>query len=253
VIFFLQPKLAFNMRTIAVGDVHGCLKALEQLIAAIAPVPEDLLVFLGDYVDRGPDSRGVIEFLIELRSRCQLVCLLGNHEIMFRSALMGAEAELWLEVGGQQTLESYGGTLANVPSAHLEFLQGLPLYYETETCIFVHANYDPQIPMSEQDEFLACWEHIHLITPGPHFSGKQVYVGHTPQVNGKVAFLGKLTCIDTHCVGGMWLTAIDVDTLTVWQVSPAGQLRTTQEPDASWLGKIRQVFDRNKTNRPLRG
>lgn len=233
------------MRTIAVGDIHGCLTALEELLAAVDPAPEDRLVFLGDYVDRGPDSRGVIEFLLALRQRCQVICLLGNHEIMFRGALAGFETDLWLQVGGQETLESYGGALANVPQSHHEFLLGLPLFFESDEHIFVHANYDPQLPMEQQSEVLACWEHINFLAPGPHCSGKPVFVGHTPQLNGEVATLGDLTCIDTHCVGGMWLTAIDVHTRQVWQVSPSGQQRVpTSSPKASWLDKLRQALDR---------
>jgi serine/threonine protein phosphatase 1 len=74
------------MRTLAIGDIHGCLAALDDLLAAVAPQPDDLLVFLGDYVDRGPDSRGVLDRLIELCRTHRVVPLRGNHEMMMRYA-----------------------------------------------------------------------------------------------------------------------------------------------------------------------
>ena len=129
------------MRTIAIGDIHGCAKALRALIDSIQPEPEDLLVFLGDYVDRGPDSRGVIDLLIELKHRCRTVFLLGNHEIMFRGVLRGIDPSLWLELGGRPTLTSYGGRIENVPASHLEFLDQLQPYFETDQHMFVHANF----------------------------------------------------------------------------------------------------------------
>ena len=89
------------MRTIAIGDIHGCSKALDGLIDQIKPKELDQLIFLGDYVDRGPDSNGVIERLIALRTRSRIICLLGNHEIIFRSVLGGFPAETWLECGGR--------------------------------------------------------------------------------------------------------------------------------------------------------
>src|SRR3954470_11444972 len=95
-------------RLFAVGDVHGCSTALRTLIAAIHPRPEDTIVTLGDYIDWGPDSRGVIEQLIGLSSSCHLVPLLGNHEEMLLDAL-GSDVKLraWLDQGGEQTLLSY--------------------------------------------------------------------------------------------------------------------------------------------------
>ncbi len=220
------------MRTIVIGDIHGCLDALRGLVMAIAPMPEDRLIFLGDYVDRGPDSCGVIDYLIALEARCQVICLLGNHEIMFRSVLRGAEMDLWLGVGGQETLASYRGSLNAVPDSHRQFLDRLRLYFETEGFIFVHANYEPDLPMDQQDELTACWLHLTERLPAPHFSGKHVFVGHTPQSSGEVLQYDHLTCIDTYCVGGKWLTALDVGNEAILQVNPQGQLRMDRPQDA---------------------
>ncbi len=213
------------MRTIAIGDIHGCSRALDGLIDKIKPTEHDRLIFLGDYVDRGPDSRGVIERLIDLRKRCTAIYLLGNHDIIFRSVLGGFPTETWLEIGGRQTLTSYGGTLERVPKVHLEFLHGLLPYYETEQDIFIHANYEATLPLSEQTEQMLYWEHLGEKTPSPHCSGKHVYLGHTPQANCEIGYFGHLTCIDTYCCGGGWLTAVNVESGEVWQFSKNGKFR----------------------------
>src|SRR5258707_9775940 len=109
-------------RTIAIGDIHGCAAPLTAVLAAIKPAEKDMLVFLGDYVDRGPDSRGVIETVLALQNQCRLVTLLGNHEVMLLDALeRGAEGAGWLQYGGAETLASYGWEIAHIPERHLEF------------------------------------------------------------------------------------------------------------------------------------
>src|SRR5918994_272072 len=96
-------------RTIAIGDIHGCSAALAALIEAIAPRPEDVVVPLGDYIDRGPDSRGVLDLMIDLGWRCRLVPLLGNHDQMLLDVRAGRYPISWLlDMGGAATLASYG-------------------------------------------------------------------------------------------------------------------------------------------------
>jgi serine/threonine protein phosphatase 1 len=214
-------------RTIAIGDVHGCSKALDALIEAIQPTPVDTLVMLGDYVDRGPDSRGVLDRLIELGSRCRLVPILGNHDQMMLDTLNGEDSEIWLEVGGREALESYETTedLDVIPSDHVAFLKSSLPFHETDSHIFAHANYYPDIPMAEQTEDMLRWESLKSFTPGPHESGKRVIVGHSSQKSGEILDLGHLVCLDTFCYGGGWLTAMEVQTDRVWQADRDGQLR----------------------------
>ncbi len=213
-------------RTIAIGDIHGCAKALAALIQAIEPTEGDLIVPLGDYVDRGPESRKVIDLLIDLVDRCQLVPLLGNHEAMMLAALDSAEVyEHWCRVGGRETLESYGGSLDDLPVEHLIFMRGLKQYHETGSHIFVHANYDATLSLEQQPDRLLLWEHLVHTVPGRHQSGKTVVVGHTPQGTGEILDLGYLVCIDTYCFGGGWLTALDVESGTMWQANRDGELR----------------------------
>jgi serine/threonine protein phosphatase 1 len=215
-------------RTIAIGDIHGCLTALDALIGAIRPSAEDVIVTLGDYIDRGPDSRGVLDRLIELSHRCRLVPLRGNHEEMLFEARANAyPLEYFLAVGGDATLGSYGPGLdfSLIPDGHIRFLEGCLDFHETETHIFVHANYFPDIPMAEQNVGVLRWESLRDMTPGPHESGKTVIVGHTAQKSGQILDLGHLVCIDTYCHGGGWLTALDVGTGAMWQANQSGELR----------------------------
>ena len=214
-------------RTIAIGDVHGCSKALGSLIDAIKPLPEDTIVTLGDDINRGPDTRGVIERLIDLEGRCRLVPILGNHEQKLLEARSGLHPTTWLGMGGIATLDSYGPgrDLGLIPDEHFEFLDGCLDHHETDTHIFVHANYFPDIPMAEQPVGMLRWESLRDMTPGPHGSGKTVILGHTSQTTGEILDLGHLKCIDTSCYGGGWLTALDVVTGEVWQADWDGKVR----------------------------
>ena len=213
-------------RIIAIGDIHGCAKAFEALIDKIQPTPDDLVIPLGDYVDRGPDSRRVLELLIDLKDRCRLMPLLGNHEIMLLQAMEDLGLlRFWLECGGMATVDSYDGGLENMPQEHVVFLQQCYRFVETDRFIFVHANYDPRLPLEAQPDQLLFWEHVIRTLPGQHFSGKTAVVGHTPQPQGEILDLGYLLCIDTYCVGDGWLTAIDVEGGAIWQVNKQGELR----------------------------
>ena len=128
------------MRLLAVGDIHGCLAAFDDLLNWVLPTPDDVIVALGDFVDRGPNTRGVLDRLIDLRGRLNLICLRGNHEQMMVEARDGGRSEqkMWLGVGGIQALQSYGvaATLADVPREPLELppkrpgrlLRDRPLY-----------------------------------------------------------------------------------------------------------------------------
>lgn len=215
-------------RTIAIGDVHGCSTALEALLAAVRPRAGDVLVTLGDYINRGPDSRGVLERLIDLGRVCTLVPILGNHDQTLLDVRAGRRPIFWLfDIGGLATLDSYGPgrDLSLIPERHFEFLQGCPDFHETRTHIFTHANYYPDLPMAEQPTSALRWESLRETTPGPHESGKTLIVGHTSQKTGEVLDLGHVVCIDTYCYGGGWLTALDVATGETWRANQRGEVR----------------------------
>jgi serine/threonine protein phosphatase 1 len=187
----------------AIGDVHGCLaelKRLEQLIYAdaAAPAGDKWIVMLGDYVDRGPDSAGVLDHLLSpVPPGYRRICLAGNHETMLLAFL---EAPLagsdWLRFGGIQTLQSYAvdeqsgyfdaPTLeqrrqileSHVPRRHVEFMRGLPLYLRVGNTVFVHAGLRHGVPLEQQSERDLLW-----LRPGddaPFEAGTVVVHGHTP-------------------------------------------------------------------------
>ena len=219
-----------DQRVIAIGDIHGCSNALRALLDAIAPGPGDTIVTLGDYVDWGPDSRGVIEQLIDLSRRCNLIALLGNHEEMLLESLESdSMLRSWLELGGEETLSSYPyeGGAEILPNEHVEFIRGCRDFYETSSHIFVHANYDANVPLEQTDRTTLGWRFIDEHRVQTHFSGKTVVVGHTPQVSGLVLDLGCLICIDTDCSRGGWLTALDVRSRIVTQAHQDGRCRTS--------------------------
>jgi serine/threonine protein phosphatase 1 len=213
-------------RTIAIGDIHGCAEALRAVVSAIDPQPEDTLVPLGDYIDHGPDSRGVLEQMLALEERCRVVPLLGNHELMLLEALQNPYAVgPWCDCGGNTTLTSYG-SLLKIPATHVDFIRRCKRYHETATHFLVHANYQYDIPLDEQPDYLLFWEHLFFCQPRPHDNGKTAIVGHTSQKSGEICDLGHVICIDTFCYGGGWLTALDVGNGTIWQADRFGKLRS---------------------------
>jgi serine/threonine protein phosphatase 1 len=214
-------------RLIAIGDIHGCSNALESLIEALAPTPRDTVVTLGDYIDRGPDSRGVIDQLIQLAKRTNLIALQGNHEQMMLEVISGdAPYQGWVQHGGVETLDSYGfdGRLDFLPDDHRDFFDSMVDYYETDTHFFLHANYEADVSLDQQLIEVIRWRSLRDGIPDPHFSGKIGVVGHTANPDGQILDLGYLVALDTFCYGGGLLTAMDFASGMVWQASEEGRL-----------------------------
>jgi serine/threonine protein phosphatase 1 len=230
-------------RLLAVGDIHGCLPALETLLMALQPQPDDTLVTLGDYIDRGPKSREVVERLIQLQGQCRLVPLLGNHDQMMLMVHDGRR-ELyidWLLFGGSATMQSYGiEDPKNLPADHVDFLRSCRLYYETDGYFFVHGNYQAELPLDQQPNDVLMWESLKARRPGPHVSGKMAIVGHSSQKSGEILDLGYLKCIDTWCYGAGWLTVLDVENDQVWQADKDGRRREEKgKDDKGKVGKAK--------------
>jgi serine/threonine protein phosphatase 1 len=243
------------MRILAIGDIHGCLTALDRLLAEVRPQPEDLIITLGDYVDRGPESRGVIERLLSLAKNRRLLALRGNHEVMMLRAWeafrergqwhhdpsklidphykprrdLSSEEREWLACGGKEALASYGGSLDMVPAEHWEFLELTCDWYETEKHLFVHANVHPDIPLEKQPSYMLHWEK--LTQPVRHCSGKIMVCGHTPQASGKPRNWDTTICLDTGIYRNGWLTCLDVNSGKVWQSNQQAELRTASIDD----------------------
>jgi len=228
------------MRTLAIGDIHGCLTALTTLLDFVAPAAEDRLVALGDYVDRGPDSRGALDFLIALHAGGRLVALRGNHDEMMTEARTQSKDEraTWLACGGRETLNSYGippdaADLKGVPEAHWRFLERDCVdWYETESHFFVHANAYPDLPLDEQPHHMLLWEKLYEACV--HLSGKVMICGHTRQRDGLPCNLGATVCIDTGAYDRQgWLTCLDVATGRYWQADQQGRRRSAFLADAA--------------------
>lgn len=221
------------MRILAIGDIHGYRVALDALLEAVAPTADDWIITVGDYVDRGPDSRGVLDRMLELQKTGRHVALRGNHEeMMMISRDEPGLLPMWIMNGGQDTLASYGspgkmGTLDDVPRSHWNFLDHVCIdWFETERHFFVHADAVPHIALSAQPPQVVRWQKLQ--PHPPHFSGKQMICGHTVQPSGKPWNLEHMICIDTgiYLPNGK-LTCLDVETGDYWQSDAAGRVTTS--------------------------
>lgn len=214
------------MRQFAIGDIHGCLLALRRLDEQIGFRPTDTVITLGDYIDRGPDSRGVIEFLLKLGRRCRLITLRGNHEQMILEVKSDRDfVPEWIACGGDRTLDSYdASSLNDIPASHWRFLKRTVPFYEDKDNFFVHGSVDPSIPLEDQDNFTLLWECIGN-PPAKHVSGKRMICGHSEQRSGRPLDYGHAVCIDTFAYGGGWLTCLEVGTDQYWQANQKGDIR----------------------------
>ncbi len=209
------------------------------LVERVPIQPQDALVALGDYVDRGPRSREVLDWLVERSRGGKLVALRGNHELMMLLARdEPTHVYDWLQMGGRETLASYAATMPGDAAAEGEkaFPKGIPQehwwfvedfcrdYHETDTHFFVHANASADLLLEEQPDYMLFWEKFHN-PPAPHRSGKIMVCGHTPQKSGHPQHIGHAICIDTWAYGEGWLTCLDVGSGQYWQANEAGAFR----------------------------
>ena len=216
--------MAMPERILVIGDIHGCLDKLELLWERIDPRPGlDQLIFLGDYIDRGDDSSGVLDYLLELKEiYTDTVFLMGNHEKMFKDFLAGVDRALFIYNGGESTLKSYlvrmedywegrQGVLDEealnqlVPEQHRDFLEELKPYYETDGYIMVHAGLKHGVPLENQSLDDLVWIREEFIYSEEDF-GKRVIFGHTPFVRPLV--LPNKIGIDTGAAYGNSLTCV---------------------------------------------
>ncbi len=224
------------MRTLVVGDIHGKLELFNLLLEKMEyRAGEDRLILIGDLVDRGEDSRGVVARAIELKREApnNVVVLRGNHEAMMLAALShpeGEQAELWYYNGGIETLQSYMDEEGDcdVPEEHWDFLASLPTWYEDDHAIYVHAS----LPEADDGDFL----HPDKAPESPEiywarnrrfyleYRGKTVVFGHTITgmifgERGEVWLRDSLICVDTGAYLTGVLSAIELPSRRVFSVA----------------------------------
>ena len=199
--------------TYAIGDSHGCLAQLQNLIEQCelhAGEERSRFVFLGDYVDRGPDSRGVLDLLTDLQkcSPDEILCLLGNHEDMLLAAIENEMNEArWLQNGGDQTLRSFRAARAvDIPHKYETWLRSLPKFFDDGRRFFVHAGIQPDRPLDQQDEHDLLWIREPFLSDGRDY-GRLIVHGHTPLTDGVPDQRQNRLNIDTAAVYGRALTA----------------------------------------------
>ncbi len=223
----MQQKTTNNAtdsgKYIAIGDIHGCAKSLDALLQKIQPYSDRLHVFIGDYIDRGPDSRSVVNRVMQYDRVHECCFLRGNHEKMLLEAIASGNRRHWLINGGHETLHSYGVySPENLPADHLAFISSTQLWLNTPNYLFIHAGLNPRLAVEEQlsgpdIEHAALWERSHLHYPVVW--EKTVVFGHTPVREPLIE--DQKIAIDTGCVfhdrGFGNLTAILLPEKTVIQ------------------------------------
>jgi len=204
----------------AISDIHGCYDHLIRLLNMIPPLqPDDKLIFLGDYIDRGPKSYEVVEHLLSLPKE-QTIFLKGNHEDLMLEYIDGSyEAyECWMRNGGMETIRSYNKALGcnniddfSLPQEHLDFYNDLDICYVMDDYFFVHAGLNPYKPMLEQSDNDMLWIREIFMTSNKLPTDKRVIFGHTPLKeplvrDNKIGIdtccfhTGKLTCLELPTV-----------------------------------------------------
>ncbi len=214
------------MRTLAIGDIHGCYRSLKRLEQLAQFTADDKIVTVGDHVDRGPDSRSVIEWLMD-RIDDNVTALCGNHELMMLASRQSIDhTREWLACGGQTVLDSYGiDSPDRIPESHWRFLRTrLRSYHIAGEYFFVHANAYADLELDEQPDYMLYWESKSVREP--HQSGRTMICGHTPQRSGVPLDLGHAICIDTAACRGGWLTCLDVESRYCWQANEDGDSRS---------------------------
>ena len=226
------------MKTFVIGDIHGALKALRQIIQQLNLQPEDKLIFLGDYVDGWSQSAGVIDYLLELDTQYHCVFIKGNHDAWCEDWLNGSlPNEKWIFHGGKETVESYKDWSVAGKMAHLQFFNRMMNYYvDDQNRLFIHAGFSSMHgPQHEHYASNYTWDRTlwemaltmdNRITKDSKLYPKrlllyhEIYIGHTPTLNYDID-TPMQACnvwnIDTGAAFYGRLSAVNIDTKEVFQ------------------------------------
>lgn len=207
-----------------IGDIHGSMDMLNRLMDIIPwRMDKDLLIFLGDYIDRGGHGKEVVDYIITLKRNSEYVrCLLGNHDAMFLDYLNGKNIDRYISNGGDTNLLSYGITNPEegydlVPKEHFRFFKSLEPYIELENYYFVHAGFKPGVKIKKQELQDMLWIREDF-TDSKYDFGKKVIFGHTP-LDEPLIMKNKIG-IDTSAVYGKKLTCLELPKKKFYSVEP---------------------------------
>ena len=232
-----------HKRILVIGDIHGCNVALNTMLNEVQPTLDDLIITLGDYIDRGPDSFSVLETIIKLHEQKIIIPLRGNHELFLLNGVcctpqqnyeMASFAVEWRNNGAMTTINSYcqanSHGLPIIPQHHYHFLKNNCLdYYELDDFICVHggvlASEPIETTISSQHPKVLYWKRTNSQTEPRHCSGKIVVCGHDVQDNGVPSFGENAICLDTGAGCGGWLSCLDLLSGDCWQTNEQGQVK----------------------------
>jgi len=218
------------MSFFVVGDIHGCSAQLRVLLERRELERNRRVVFLGDFVDVGPDSPGVIDLLLAFRmQRPDTVFLLGNHDLGLLTYLRSGDFAAYAAAGGIATIRAYCGVVhgdvratleREMPETHRAFLQDLAPYFETNEYLFSHCGYSPESPEDRSVEAMVLQSHQRLFENGAPL-GKLAVCGHYFQRTRRPFITDRVICLDTGCgiLGGP-LSAVLLPGSGIVQVSP---------------------------------
>lgn len=237
--------MANYRRTLVIGDIHGGLKALKQLLDKAKVNHNDLLIFLGDYVDGWSDSAEVINFLIELKADYQCRFIRGNHDALVNNWLKTGDAnDKWMEHGGQSTKEAYLNIDKKNRELHIQFMDNLENYIiDSQNRLFLHAGFDnlhgPDYEFHKHMVYWdrTLWEMVKCMDPNLSTEDefypdrlklfKEIYIGHTPTTRigeNKPVNFQNVWNIDTGAAFKGSLSMMDIETKEVWQSDPVYKL-----------------------------
>lgn len=194
-------------RYFAIGDIHGCFNSLKELIEnKIQLQKSDKLILLGDYIDRGPNSKEVIDYIIDLQNNdYDIVTLLGNHESMLVDAYNNESSiSKWIQNGGSETLKSFEiNSLKNMDSKYLNFFNSLKLYFELDEYLFVHAGFNDELKNPFVDKYSMLWKSRERYF-NPLLTNRIIIHGHSPvsikTCEEQIKNNSKVINIDAGCV-----------------------------------------------------
>ena len=200
--------------TYVIGDVHGMYESLLPLLDILPLKVNDTLIFLGDYIDRGPDPKRTVELVKSLSSVYKTITLKGNHEDMMMKCLKGIDCVVWRYNGADATIRSYRDFEGI--KEDLDFFLSLKLYHEEGNFVFVHGGVRPGVPLEDQNEFDLLWIRDEFIFSENPLPGKIVVFGHTPFKEPLI--MEDKIGVDTGCVYGGMLSAIRLEDMKVFSV-----------------------------------